>query len=519
MPVNSEKFPKQRLGSALTPEFSADEFLRALPEAFVSDTAISGQVLRAVKKGALRKLASRLYTRNMVDSPDTIVRRNLWTIAGGFFPGALIADRTSLENERAPDGSVFLIHKRRRMLALPGVTLRARGGVPPLDSDLPFVGGLRLSSQARAYLENMRPSRSRDGRVARTLSKVEIKERLHELIRHGGAEAANRLRGEIRVRSAELGMPAEGRALDDLIDRLLGTRTALLGSSIARERGAGRPYDPTRLELFHLLHAALRRHPPAIRPEPPRAREGAECQCFFEAYFSNFIEGTEFTVAEATNIVFCGEIPRGRLADAHDLLGTWRILRDPVGLSRRPTSADSLAAILKERYAEVMAGRPSVRPGEFKSVANRAGSTVFVSPDSVLGTLERGFEFYKGLETAFERATFMMFLIAEVHPFVDGNGRLARIMMNAELVAAGEQRIVIPTVYRDNYVAALRALSLNKRPDALIAVLDFGQRWSLAVDWRSVGETRTELEACNAFLDPRAAEESGRRLTMPGPST
>ena len=35
----------------------------------------------------------------------------------------------------------------------------------------------------------------------------------------------------------------------------------------------------------------------------------------------------------------------------------------------------------------------------------------------------------------------MMFLIAEVHPFADGNRRTARIMMNAELAAAGEERI------------------------------------------------------------------------------
>jgi Fic family protein len=41
-----------------------------------------------------------------------------------------------------------------------------------------------------------------------------------------------------------------------------------------------------------------------------------------------------------------------------------------------------------------------------------------------------------------------MFLVAEVHPFSDGNGRLSRIMMNPELVAAGEQRIVVPTIYR-----------------------------------------------------------------------
>jgi Fic family protein len=34
---------------------------------------------------------------------------------------------------------------------------------------------------------------------------------------------------------------------------------------------------------------------------------------------------------------------------------------------------------------------------------------------------------------------------AKVHPFSDGNGRLSRIMMNAELVSAAEQRIIVLT--------------------------------------------------------------------------
>jgi hypothetical protein len=39
------------------------------------------------------------------------------------------------------------------------------------------------------------------------------------------------------------------------------------------------------------------------------------------------------------------------------------------------------------------------------------------------------------LDHPFKRAAFMLFLISEVHPFIDGNGRVARVMMNAELVA------------------------------------------------------------------------------------
>jgi hypothetical protein len=68
------------------------------PEAFVSDASIAVSVSRAVAKGHLRKLAPRLYTSNLADAPEAIIRRNLWPIVGGLVPDGLIADRTALEN-------------------------------------------------------------------------------------------------------------------------------------------------------------------------------------------------------------------------------------------------------------------------------------------------------------------------------------------------------------------------------------------------------------------------------------
>ncbi len=83
-------------------------------------------------------------------------------------------------------------------------------------------------------------------------------------------------------------------------------------------------------------------------------------------------------------------------------------------------------------------------------------------------------------------------------------------------VAADEERIVIPTVCRANYLLALKALSQNGRPEPLVRVLEYVQKWTAAVDWRSVMETRRELDDCNAFLDPSVAKKEGKRLRMPG---
>ena len=490
--------------------------LSELPEAFVSSTAISSAVSRAVKAGELRRLASRLYTKHLEDPPEEVVRRNLWGIVAGYFPGALVADRTALEAAPAPDGSVFLVSERGRTVELPGIVLRPRRGPGAAESDMPFVNGLHLSSMARAYLENMRPSRARSGRVSRTLTRAELEERLDRLVRSSGEAGINRLRDNARAVAAELGMEGEATQLDALIGALLGTRDTRLDSSLGRARSLGRPYDPERMDLFHRLHRALRNHPPRFRLNPPRDARGRSTLAFFEAYFSNFIEGTEFLVDEAVRIVFEGEIPQHRPADAHDIVGTWRIVSDLREMSRTPRDFASLARILRERHRQIMAGRPELRPGEFKVAPNRAGQTLFVAPDLVSGTLEKGLALYRSLESPFARAVYMMFLVSEIHPFADGNGRIARAMMNAELVAGEEERIIVPTVFRDNYLAALRALTRTGRPDPLIDVLDYAQRWTIAVNWTSIPDTMRELEACNAFLDSDEAEAEGLRLRMPG---
>src|SRR5258706_15942920 len=98
-------------------------------------------------------------------------------------------------------------------------------------------------------------------------------------------------------------------------------------------------------------------------------------------------------------------------------------------MSTLPSSADDLIQLLKRRHATMLASRPEIGPGQFKSKSNRFGTTFFVEPELVVGTLERGFQFFRSLESPFQRAVFVMFLVSEVHPFADGNGRTARVMM------------------------------------------------------------------------------------------
>ena len=492
------------------PEFSID----AMPEVFVSETAISRAVSAAVSRGQLRKLASRLYTRNLDEEPERLVRRNWYYLITSYYPDALITDRTALENQPAPDGSVCLISDKKRDVALPGLIFRPRKGPGPLESDKPFIGGARLASPARAWLENMRPSRARGERVARTLSREEIEDRLDALLRRQGEAALNRLRDEAREIAPQLGLEEEFEAFNELIGTLLGTRDADVKGAVGKARAAGQPFDPERIRLFEALFAALRETIPTDRPAPKRTGEANANLSFFEAYFSNFIEGTEFSVEEAEDIVFKGVIPQERPDDAHDVLGTYRIVSDQAEMRKLPSDVDEFLTLLRRRHAAIMEARPDKNPGAFKTMTNRAGNTVFVAPDLVTGTLEKGFAFLQGLGEPFQRAVFMMLLVSEVHPFADGNGRAARIMMNAELVAGGQERIIIPTSYRTDYLGALKALSNNGHTTPLIRMLDYAQQYTHAIDWRDLDGARRVLEQTGAF-----AEGEDAKLRLPERAT
>jgi Fic family protein len=114
------------------------------------------------------------------------------------------------------------------------------------------------------------------------------------------------------------------------------------------------------------------------------------------------------------------------------------------------------------------------------------------------------------------RAVGMMVLITECHPFDDGNGRIARLMANAELSVAGQVRVVIPTSFRNNYLAALSALSSgNGDGQSLHAVMDFAQRWVAHMDWATFERADEQVRATNGYLDPAESEGSGRRLRLP----
>lgn len=478
-----------------------------------SNAALSRKITKLEKEGHLVKIGPRIYTPNTHEDPKEIIRRNIFKIIGHHYPGSLLSHRSAFEYKPTLTGDLFVTSTYSRKVHLQGITVNLMKGSPATAGDYPFTEGLYVSQRERALLENLEESRNA-GQASKTLSTSEIEEKLEQIIRINGEDALNAVRDRAREISLELGMEKPFKRLNKLISAMLTTKsTNLLTSPIAIARAFGEPYDPSRISLFEKLFIELHRREFPSVPELNTSPKSFQNFALFEAYFSNFIEGTRFKIQEAQEIIESGKPMLSRDEDSHDVMGTYQIVSNKAEMVITPSTPEDLIQLLKERHKVLLSARLSKNPGQLKDRNNYAGDTEFVDYNLVRGTLIRGFDFYRTLTNPFAKAAYMMFMISEVHPFADGNGRLARVMMNAELVKYGQTKIIIPTVFREDYIGALRLLTRQQQPDTYIRMLQRAQHFSATLIGEDLAAINDVLTNSNAFKE---GEDNILKVIMPG---
>lgn len=485
------------------------------------DTAEERRLQRAAKDRQLTRVAKGLYV-NAVDPEDLatdtpgpvalMVRRNWQQIAGHMFPNAVVSHRSALVGGVTPDNELILSSPTRfnRTHQLPGVSVVLLKGPERLPGDMALGdSGLYWSSRPRMLLENL--GKSRGGK--RTIGKTGVEEKLIEVLNASGEDSLNRIRDDARGIASQL--EADFDTLSKLIGALLGTYAkGTLTTRAGVLMASGTPTDAERLSRFGILADALRTiaipdYKDQATEEPARTHAA-----FLESYFSNYVEGTRFSIEEAQGIALHNAIVPNRPKDSHDILGVFKLILHPHFRSSLPAPVDILDGI-KERHRLMLERRPEANPGEFKEDTNFAGQTKFVEPAYVRGTLLEAVKMASSVPEGLARAIFYAFLVSEIHPFNDGNGRLSRLLMNAELSRLGRARIIIPTLYHEQYVDAQRALSRRNDPEPLIRALSRIAEWATLFDYTDVHAVIIEMKKTNAF------EEDLRefRLLRPNGST
>ena len=257
-----------------------------------SDPNISAQVSKLEKQGKILKIAPRIYSSNLTEPAEEIVKRNIFQILGKLYPGALLSHRSAFEYQPTKAGHIFLTYTYTKKVKLPGVTIRFLEGHKPIEDDYPFSGELYASQKARAFLENLQSSKN-PGPTSKCLTLPELEEKLELIIRVNGEGELNKLRDQAKTIAGKLHLKKEFARLNKMISALLTTKTSkILTSPLAAARAFGAPYDPGRVTLFEELFRELQKREFKNRSDKNISPKSFRNFAFFESYFSNYIEGT-----------------------------------------------------------------------------------------------------------------------------------------------------------------------------------------------------------------------------------
>ena len=156
--------------------------------------------------------------------------------------------------------------------------------------------------------------------------------------------------------------------------------------------------------------------------------------------------------------------------------------RDPVEAVRRDFGAWYRALF----SASVQAG--ILEPHHLAGFRNspvfiRGSRHVPIPPHAVVEAINTFFDYLHEQSNPGVRAVLGHFVFTFIHPYMDGNGRMARFLMNAMLAAGGCPWTIIRVSQRDDYMASLEAASCdgNIEPFARFILQESAVDWDTAV--------------------------------------
>ena len=230
-----------------------------------------------------------------------------------------------------------------------------------------------------------------------------------------------------------------------------------------------------------------------LRPLPPDVVDRVAQKLRIEAnYHSNAIEGNQLTLGETRSLILHGLTAHGKpLRDHLDIQGhdaAARAIEDAVANTQNLNQAfirNVHHVLLREPYKvdAVTPDRRRVRRaiaiGRYKTLPNNVETSTgeiyyFAPPEHVPQEMTDLIDWTREQESAGTHpiiiAAAFHYRFVRIHPFDDGNGRMARLLMNMIVMKHGYTVAVVRREMRDQYIDELERLD---RTEELAQFTDF----------------------------------------------
>lgn len=214
-----------------------------------------------------------------------------------------------------------------------------------------------------------------------------------------------------------------------------------------------------------------------LRPLTPALVRNLEEWFLVElTYTSNALEGNTLSRKETAVVVEKGLTVGGKTLVEHlEATNHAKALKDVLRLAQTPTGELRLADLL-QIHETILRGIDDDNAGHFRTIPVRiSGSPVILpNPVKVPDLME---EFMDWLvsdreQHPVELAAEAHYRLVTIHPFTDGNGRAARLLMNLILMQHGYPPAIIRTRDRLKYIGSLEKAQLGGSKEAYNEVID-----------------------------------------------
>jgi len=199
----------------------------------------------------------------------------------------------------------------------------------------------------------------------------------------------------------------------------------------------------------------------SLRPLPKSALERLKKQFAIElAYNSNAIEGNTLTLRETRMVIEEGITISGKpLREHFEAINHQKAFEFLEVLTRKQSRITEQT--VKDIHRIILSGIDDEYAGRYRDVNVRILGAI-KSPPRFEKVPQRMHEFVRqvnsnlGKLNAVEMAAFIHYGLVEIHPFTDGNGRTARLLMNLFLMRHGYPVTMVLKVDRKRYYDCLR---------------------------------------------------------------
>lgn len=216
-----------------------------------------------------------------------------------------------------------------------------------------------------------------------------------------------------------------------------------------------------------ILHELLQKadyYKQKISSAPPLAKEELKSlNNYFRVgftYSSNALEGNTLTISETKIILEDGITVGGRpLKDCYEAVGHGAAYDFMLELARQQDmiiTEDTIRKLHRLFYQKVDADQS----GQYRTIQVYISGAEYIPPSpedvpQLMKHLTDQIHSSRSTLHPIELAAMAHKRLVDIHPFVDGNSRTARLLMNLILVNAGYGVVSIPPIWRNDYINAL----------------------------------------------------------------